>query len=109
MKTLAAALIAATLVIPEEAVGYTTLGSASASCETWTTARRTPGGPAASMHEQWVLGFLSGIGFMMLGELDPLLSMDANEVANWVDTYCRGHPQDKLEAAAAGFIREHPR
>ena len=63
----------------------------------------------AAMQEQWLLGFLSGIGFMALGELDPLHGVPSEAVSGWVDTYCRGHPSETLETAARAFIQEHPR
>jgi hypothetical protein len=106
---LLAALLAATLVLSGHAAGYALLGSGTASCEAWATARRAPHGLDAAMNEQWVVGFLSGIGFMVLGELDPLHGLDAEAVYNWVDTYCRAHPQEKIEGAARVFIQQHPR
>jgi hypothetical protein len=104
-----AALLAATLLVPDQAAGYTLLGSGTASCEAWTAARRAPHELDAAMHEQWVVGFLSGIGSMILGELDPVHGLDADAVYRWVDTYCRNHPADTIEAAARAFIVEHPR
>jgi hypothetical protein len=61
------------------------------------------------MQQQWVVGFLSGIGSMVLGELDPLHGVDATAVYVWVDKYCHDHPTETIEAAARVFIQEHPR
>jgi hypothetical protein len=102
-------LLAAILLVPDHAAGYAFIGSGTVSCEAWTAARRSPGGLDTAMHEQWVVGFLSGIGSMILGELDPLHGLDANAVYRWMDNYCRDHPAEKLEAAARAFIVEHPR
>jgi hypothetical protein len=103
-------LIAATSsLLPGNASGYTMLGSGGASCETWTATRRTPPGRDAAMQQQWLLGFLSGIGSMVLGELDPLRGLDADAVYAWLDGYCRNHPAESIEAAARVFIQEHPR
>jgi hypothetical protein len=104
-----AILLAATLLLPDHAAGYAALGSGTAPCEAWTAARRTPQGPDAAMHEQWVVGFLSGIGSMVLGELDPLHGTNADSVYRWMDIYCGSHPAETIEAAARVFIVEHPR
>jgi hypothetical protein len=104
-----AASLAGALLLSDGAAGYTILGSGTASCEAWTAARRTPHGPETTAQEQWVLGYLSGIGFMVLGELDPLRGMQADALHGWVDTYCRTNPQAKIEAAAIAFMQEHPR
>jgi hypothetical protein len=61
------------------------------------------------MQQQWVVGFLSGIGSMVLGELDPLHGVDAVAVYGWVDRYCHDHPTETIETAARVFIQEHPR
>lgn len=104
------ALIAATvLLLPSHASGYSMLGSGGASCKTWTAARSAPPGLDVAMQQQWLLGFLSGIGSMVLGELDPLRGLDADAVYAWLDGYCRNHPAESLDAAARVFIQEHPR
>jgi hypothetical protein len=55
----------------------------------------------------WVLGFLSGVGYIN-GDYDPLRGLDANAVEAWLDHYCQAHPSEKLSEAAAAFIAEHP-
>jgi hypothetical protein len=106
-----AALIAAAslLLLPSHAAGYTMLGSGGASCEAWLATRRAPRGLDAAMQQQWLLGFLSGIGSMVLGELDPLRRLDADAVYAWLDGYCSNRPAESIEAAARVFIQEHPR
>jgi hypothetical protein len=61
------------------------------------------------LNEQWVVGFLSGIGFMALGELDPLRGVDGQFVYDWVDGYCRNNPSETIADAAGRFIQQHPR
>lgn len=102
------ALIAGTLAVSESAVGYTSMGSGATSCEAWVTARHSAT-PEKAAREQWVVGFLSGIGSMVLGELDPLHGLDAGAVYGWVDRYCGDHPAETIETAARVFIQEHPR
>jgi hypothetical protein len=107
--SLSAALISGMLMLPDHAAAYAVIGNGTMTCEAWTTARRDPHGSGGLMNEQWVVGFLSGIGSMVLGELDPLHGLDADAVYHWMDDYCRSHPLEKIEAAARVFIQEHPR
>jgi hypothetical protein len=103
------ALIASTVAVPRGAAAYTSIGSGTTSCEAWAATRLSPNAPATLMQQQWVVGFLSGIGSMVLGELDPLHGVDATAVYVWVDKYCHDHPTETIEAAARVFIQEHPR
>lgn len=102
-------LIAGTFAVSESVAGYTSIGSGATSCEAWAAMRRSPNAPETAMQQQWVVGFLSGIGSMVLGELDPLHGVDATAVYGWVDRYCHDHPTETIEAAARVFIQEHPR
>jgi hypothetical protein len=64
--------------------------------------------------EQWVLGFASGVaegyhlGTNRKG-FDPLTGIDAQGVWAWIDNYCRTHPLDSVQTAAANFVLAHPR
>lgn len=60
------------------------------------------------MLEQWLLGFLSGVGFGN-SSYDPLRGIDAEAVWAWVDNYCRNHPLDTVTHAAGYLLAEHPR
>src|SRR4051812_14663298 len=87
-----------------EAEAYMLIGPGLSSCGTWTTYRRAyqPGGSATSGHAQalenmqWVLGFLSGIGFVGEHDDDPLKGIDGEGVWAWIDNYCREHPIDLI-------------
>jgi hypothetical protein len=111
---LPAALAAALLTGFAEAyagdAGVTIIGQGTASCGTWTSARRDR---EALCYEQWVVGFLSGIGYMGLiggGEnYDPLQRMDADAVWAFVDNYCQANPLKTIKWAAVNFLLEHPR
>jgi hypothetical protein len=107
--SLLAVLPAILLANPDPARGYALAGSGEQSCSRWTAAHGVPGTPEALVQEQWVLGFLSGVGFMMLGELDPLHGLAMADVSRWVGSWCDGHPSATIEAAARSFIQEHPR
>jgi hypothetical protein len=56
----------------------------------------------------WVLGFLSGIGFVNANQSDPLHGLDAEAVQAWLDTYCRNYPLDPIINAAKGLYFKHP-
>lgn len=57
-------------------------------------------------HEQWVLGFLSGIG--RSGISNPLDNLDAEAVWAWIDKYCRDAPLRQVVDAAEALELEHP-
>jgi hypothetical protein len=56
----------------------------------------------------WLLGFLSGIGYVNRDGDDPLDGVDAEGVWAWIDNYCRSYPIQKIGDAAAAFYRAHP-
>jgi hypothetical protein len=99
-----------------EAGAYLAIGSGIDSCGSWTANRPayTPGGLAtqsfqnALQDQAWVLGFLSGIGFVAKNGADPLDGVDAEGVWAWIDNYCRAHPIEVLGQAAAAFYYAHP-
>jgi hypothetical protein len=99
--------VATTLVISAgSAEAYQTIGPGMASCATWIADRREP-----SMHQleqAWVLGFLSGVGYMGAPNLDPLQRVDAAAVAAWIDDYCQRHPLEEIVGAAEAFLKAHP-
>src|SRR5277367_4740810 len=97
------ALIAGTFAVSQGGAAYTSIGSGATSCEAWAATRLSPNAPATAMQQQWVVGFLSGIGSMVLGELDPLHGVDAVAVYGWVDRYCHDHPTETIETAARVF------
>jgi hypothetical protein len=113
-------LVMALLVAGTADAGATILdGAGSSSCGEWVADRSTfrVGSPltAASgralQSMQWVMGFLSGIGFM--GQMDntgadPLGAVDAQGVWTWIDAYCRANPSAAIARASAAFYYAHP-
>jgi hypothetical protein len=81
------------------------VGAGLASCGTWIVDRRTP--LRWATESAWVLGFLSGVGYMGSG-FDPLRGVNADGVNAWLDNYCQTHPLKDLADAAGSFIHEHP-
>jgi hypothetical protein len=84
------------------------LGYGLSSCGTWTAERRDK---MASWPEQWILGFLSGVGWeggaYPSGPI-PLIGVDAQAVWAWIDNYCGPHPLDTIDTAGAQFVLAHP-
>ncbi len=91
-----------------QALAYHEVGAGVDTCASWTSDRQTPGGAPALQDEQWVLGFLTGIGFAGPDQDDPLNGMDAQGVWEWIDSYCKQHPSDKMVTAARAFFKSHP-
>jgi hypothetical protein len=111
MRRLCATLLAVTLLSAPfyaHAQGYHLLGIGTLSCGSWTAARAQPKSTQAYMDTQWVLGFLSDVGYMGPG-LDPLNGTDAEGVFAWLDNYCHAHPLDLIHVAADAFVSAHPK
>jgi hypothetical protein len=110
-KVLIAAIAAVALLAGSAEADTALLGLGSSSCGTWTAARN---GGNAWGYEQWVLGFLTGIGSAapnikaLGGTLDPLRGTDYAGVLAWFDNYCRAHPLVDLGIAGWAFVMEHP-
>jgi len=104
---LTAALALVLLTRPAKA-DFTIKGAGAGSCGTWVEDRRAAP-RSAELDLSWVLGFLSGIGFMGAVGDDPLNGVDADGVRAWIDNYCAAHPLINIEQAAAAFSIAHPR
>lgn len=83
---------------------YRVMGAGLESCGAWTAARQQD---QAEIPEQWLLGFLSGIGSESVSGTDPLNGVEAEAVFTWMDAYCRNYPLDTIERAGGRFAREH--
>jgi hypothetical protein len=94
----------------QAAATFYLMGNGVTSCGSWTAARRD--GQALS-REQWVLGFLSGVGYRGAADgkdpSDPLNGMDAAGIFAWIDNYCQARPISELSDAAGAFAWAHPR
>jgi hypothetical protein len=90
-----------------EAQGYQLLGSGANSCGSWTAHMLEYSRPDLQ-EAAWVLGFLSGIGYVGKNGDAPLDGMDAQGVWAWIDNYCHAHPIENIGLAAAAFYLAHP-
>jgi len=104
--TLVLLILAVFAVAPSSAQEYTAIGLGNSSCGSWTAARRDK---VALPYQQWVIGFLSGIGYAKpYAGLDPLKGLDGNAVYAWVDNYCGANPLNDISVAGNSFIWAHP-
>jgi hypothetical protein len=63
----------------------------------------------AALPQQWILGFLSGVGYRGEGVVDPLNGVDAQAVWAWMDNYCQANPLKLVHEAGEAFVTAHPR
>jgi hypothetical protein len=106
MRFLLSAVLAAALMTDLAEAEFDAIGLGTLSCGRWTTERQDR---KAFALEQWIFGFLSGVGFVGApSETNPLNGTDAYAVLAWMDNYCRAHPLDRIMAAGGKFVLEHP-
>jgi hypothetical protein len=105
VRMASAALAVVLMAGSAEAADHTGMGNGTASCGTWTVARRDG---RAVAHQEWVLGFLTGFGFGRAGNSDPLNGVDGQWVWVWIDNYCQAHPLDPILKAGIAFVDAHP-
>jgi len=103
MKILWAALIFLCLQTDAAfAYTYTIFGDGTESCATWGVDRQSNN---AADDEQFVLGFVSGMGDMNSGDnnTNVTVNTDSNGIYAWIDNYCQKNPTDNLGTAAGAF------
>jgi hypothetical protein len=111
MRIVLAILVIALGLFPlgrHASAAYVAAGVGNSSCGAWIAVRRHPDGKEANEAEQWILGFLSGVGFSGGQGEDPIHGTDAEGVWMWIDTYCQGNPLKDIAVAAAAFVFSHP-
>lgn len=88
---------------------YVIIGAIS-TCREWTSERAKARSErrlgriefAAPLKEQWVLGFISGQTLSNYSRLDPLQSVDADTIFDWMDKYCIANKEkDVIDGSAA--------
>jgi hypothetical protein len=81
---------------------YTVFGDGNESCSTWDVDRQRN---FDKTDEQYVLGFISGLGDFQGSNSNVTLIVhaDANEVFAWIDNFCQSHPAYSLAYAADRF------
>ena len=95
----AMALIAGLIGWGDPARAYDVVGVGTWSCAAWTEARKNVRSDTA---EQWTLGFLTGIGFIVHAG-DPLKGQPPQLVSEWLDRYCHSNPKETIAHATEKF------
>lgn len=93
---------------PPASANFNLIGAGLASCGTWTQNRKRPTLDTKQI-EQWMLGFLSGAGYIGAPKYDPLNGLDAPAVLAWVDNFCAANPLKSISDAGYSFIDTHPK
>jgi hypothetical protein len=79
---------------------YTVYGPGTVTCGTWTADR---GNSVGTNEKTWVLGFVSGVGYMAKFQLK---GTDHNGIEQWITQYCASHPLTDLSDAASALVDE---
>ena len=107
LRCIAVVFLTVCFAWPTASNAFKTIGVGAAnSCGTWLSNRHNNDVADLAL-KKWVLGFLSGVGFVGSPNLDPLNHLDANAVFHWMDNYCRAHPLDGIFVALKAFVKEH--
>jgi len=80
--------------------GDTVYGPGTRSCGKWLAEKNDPG--AHFINTAWVLGFISGIGY--LGR--ELKQTDSHAIDAWIDNYCRSNPLSDIADVSGALARE---
>jgi hypothetical protein len=99
------AVIAALVQVGEaqdQTRSFTAYGPATKSCGVF----RNVTGTQKQTYEWWVLGFVSGAGFVYSQDNRAFGETDSAGIKSWIDTYCADHPIDSLPTAALELVDE---
>lgn len=105
---ISAFLIIQTFAVMRPALAYTAMGSGTSSCGQWQADRRNTTSVNSLIKQAWVVGFLSGVGYIGASGDNPLDGTDLEGVTAWIDNYCTSHPLEMIAGAAAAFTKAHP-
>jgi hypothetical protein len=106
-QSVAGAIALAMMTDPSSAVSIGGLGLQT--CSTWVADHQSDAPFEALRDEQWMIGYLSGVGKWGSADLDPLNGTDAQVIYAWVSNYCAANPSTQILDAGDAFIHVHPR
>jgi hypothetical protein len=104
-QAVAGMLVVATMTGPTFAVSIGGVGLQT--CSTWIADHQSDLSQARQ-DEQWMIGYLSGVGKWGSAELDPLNGIDARAVYVWISDYCAANTLVQIVDAGNAFIHVHP-
>jgi hypothetical protein len=97
---IALALLPTVFPLDGKALAYDLIGVGTWSCVAWQQARAER---RSDVTEQWALGFLSGLAFASKNGTDPLRGLPPQALSEWLDRYCRNHPDDTIAHGTETF------
>ena len=106
LRSVAGVVALAMVTAPSSAVSIGGLGLQT--CSTWVADHQSDPPFEALRDEQWMIGYLSGVGKWGSADLDPLNGMDAQAIYAWISDYCEANPSAQILDAANAFIHVHP-
>lgn len=83
--------------------GHNILGVGINSCGIWQEDRKKDG-LGSRVHENWVVGYISGYNAWVDGKADISEGTDVPGLLAWIDNYCAQNPLDKIATAANALI-----
>jgi hypothetical protein len=101
MKRMTLLLALITALFSPGGYAYTSYGVFGVSCGQWLE-NRPLNNRRATQTEEWVLGFISGIGYGGL----KMGSSEHNSMFLWIDNYCKENPLDNLSTATKALVEE---
>jgi hypothetical protein len=96
MNRSSAVIFALAMLAVGQASAHLVESRGAASCETWLKARPSN----ASLHESWLLGFMSGVS--QETDIDFPKGMDNVALFEWMDDHCRKNPRQTI--ALGGYM-----
>jgi hypothetical protein len=94
------ALLPAAFLLSGQVLAYDLIGVGTWSCVAWQQAKTDQ---RSDVTEQWALGFLSGVAFASRNSTDPLRGLPPQALSDWLDRYCRSHPEDTIAHGTETF------
>jgi hypothetical protein len=82
---------------------YVSLGYGGVTCSTWNSRKVIEG----KTYEAWMLGYISSYNAYVFRGPNVVEGSDVDELRNWVDGYCKGHPDENFDSVVRLLIDEH--
>jgi hypothetical protein len=97
------ALVAFGVTCARAEAGRFMIGVGASSCGTWLTKSHDRDWDVLN---QWVVGFVSGANLFGENDIIESTGVDYYALTSWMDNYCKAHPLDKIQWAAAKLVVE---
>ena len=82
---------------------YSSLGYGGVPCATWNSRKLVEG----KAYEAWMLGFISSYNAYVFNGPNVVAGSEISDLRDWVDAYCKQHPEENFDAVVRLLIEEH--